>query len=106
MSDTADVHVYKAAEIDYIKITPEFVTLNLDDKQKYTALAYLDNGDTDDITRDTLFTPKTDADALIVKFGVTSQTSTLTAIGLGTATVVGRYLLADFEDEATVEVVE
>jgi len=106
MSDTADVHVYKEAEIDYIEITPEFITLKVGEQQVYTAIAHLDNGSTDDITRNTVFSPKTNEDALIVEYGITSNTSRLTAIGIGTATVVGRYIIADFENEATVEVIE
>ena len=103
MSDTADVHVYKEAEIDYIKITPVDITLTLGKQQKYEAKAYLDNGDVDDITRDTDFRSQNDS---IAQFSTTSNSSTLTAKGVGTTTVVARYLVEEFEDETSVTVVE
>ncbi len=106
INDSADVHVYKTAEIDYIKITPEYVTLTLGEQQRYTATAYLDNGDNTDVTKDTEFSPKSDEDALIIQVGDTSNNSRLTAIGLGTATVVGYHIPSELYAEATVEVTE
>ena len=103
-NDSANVHVHVALKIDFIEISPKTTVLSLGSFQKYEATAHYNNGDTEIVTRDTVFSPRSDTDALIVKFGITSNNSTLEAIGVGTASVVAHHIPSELEDWTTVRV--